>query len=138
MPGMDRVITLVAGELIVLAVDEVDHLLERHLPYRFSGDCATSASLPTGGVTALNVVTRRGKFSGSVAIVELSDEQPHPVFAGQYAMLSNGSAVVTEADRGPNQQPSRLAPFDVVVGSLAVPRVIGRGFLAVASVEPVV
>ncbi|MCZ2401842.1 HutD family protein [Paenarthrobacter sp. Z7-10] len=147
LPGIDRVLTIIAGELIVLTVDGEEHPLERFRPFRFSGDSSTSAVLPTGDVMDLNVMTRRGKFTGYTAIVELSKKRPHPVFAGQHAVLLQGSASVSDGAGAPPAQgteagttttaPAALDRFDVVVGSAAAPEVSGRGFLAIVSIDPV-
>ncbi len=156
LPGIDRVITIVEGDLVLLEVDGEEHPLERYRPYRFSGDSRTSASLPTGNVIDLNVMTRRGAFRGYTAIIELSKKRPHPVFAGQHAVLLQGEAVVTEApapataaaagataadgaaaDPTTTAAPVKLGRFDAVVGSEAAPEVTGRGFLAIVSIDPV-
>ena len=157
LPGIDRVITIIEGDLILLEVDGVEHPLERYRPFRFSGDSATTASLPTGDVTDLNVMTRRRLFRGYTAIIELSKTRAHPVFAGQHAVLLQGDASVTEvpvpnaaaadaaagttadapeAEVGTTAAPPvKLNRFDAVVGSEAAPYVTGRGFLAIVSID---
>ena len=37
-PGMDRVLTVMEGELLLLSVDGAEHPLEKYRPFRFSGD----------------------------------------------------------------------------------------------------
>ena len=92
MPGIERIITIIEGELIALTIDGVEHALEKYRPYRFSGDADTSATLPTGNLMDLNLMARRGAVKGYMAIVELSKKRPHPVFAGQHAVLLQGHA----------------------------------------------
>ena len=149
LPGIDRVITIIEGDLVLLEVDGVEHALERYRPFRFSGDSATAASLPTGDVMDLNVMTRRSLFRGYTAIIELSKTRPHPVFAGQHAVLLQGNASVTEApgatagtttdglkEAGTTAAAAvKLNRFDAVVGSEAAPEVTGRGFLAIVSID---
>lgn len=144
-PGMDRILTIIEGELIALNVDGVEHALEKYRPYRFSGDSETSSSLPTGALTDLNLITRRGVLKGHTTILELSKKRPHPVFAGQFAVLLQGSATVSPAstpqsdDAGaPSPAPvsEALGKFDAVVGSENAPEISGRGFLAVLSLDP--
>lgn len=143
MPGVDRIITVVEGELIALTVDGVEQALEKYRPFRFSGDSETSASLPTGALKDLNLLTRRGSFKGYAAIIELSKKRPHPVFADQFAVLLQGSATVSPAlpsDAGASSAapvPEALGKFDTVVGSEEAPEISGRGFLAVLSMDPV-
>ncbi len=151
---MDRVLTVISGEMVLLRVDGVDHPLEKYRPYKFSGDSDSSASLPTGEILDLNVMTRRGEFKGFTTILELSKKRPHPVFEGQYAVLLEGSAKVAEAAGAArvdavstSASESTSAPtaaaevelglYDAVVGSVAAPEISGRGFLAVVTIEPV-
>ncbi|BCW68539.1 hypothetical protein NicSoilB4_33020 [Arthrobacter sp. NicSoilB4] len=141
-PGMDRVLTVVEGELLLLSVDGAEHPLEKYRPYRFSGDAATSGALPTGDIRDLNVITRTGAFKGYTSIVELSKKRAHPVFEGQLGILLQGQAAVTPgaAAAGPAAatEPTTLARYDAVVGSdTDTPEILGRGFLAVVSIDRV-
>ncbi|WP_427015603.1 HutD/Ves family protein [Pseudarthrobacter sp. P1] len=134
MPGIERIITIIEGELIALTVDGVEHALEKYRPYRFSGDADTSATLPTGNLMDLNLMARRGAVKGYMAIVELSKKRPHPVFAGQHAVLLQGTASVAGSD---GSAPAELGRYDTVVGAEDAPEISGRGFLAVLSIDPV-
>ncbi len=156
MPGFDRIITIIDGELIALTVDGAEQALEKFRPFRFSGDASTSATLPTGVLKDLNLITRRGAFKGYATIVELSKKRPHPVFADQFAVLLQGSATVSpaspasadSADDGgtssaapaasvpPTSAPEALGKFDTVVGDGDAPEISGRGFLAILSIDP--
>ena len=154
-PGMDRVLTVVEGELLLLSVDGAEHPLEKYRPFRFSGDAAASGALPTGDIRDLNVITRTGAFKGYTSIIELSKKRAHPVFEGQLGILLQGQAAVTPGTSGAGQadvepagsaaaaagtpaEPSTLARYDAVVGSdTDTPEILGRGFLAVVSVDPV-
>jgi len=139
-PGMDRVLTVVEGELLLLSVDGAEHPLEKYRPFRFSGDAAAAGALPTGDVRDLNVITRRGAFKGYTSIIELSKKRAHPVFDGQLGILLQGQAAVTPgtADGGSaGAEPRTLDRYDAVVGSdTASPEILGRGFLAVVSIDP--
>ena len=79
-PGMDRVLTVLEGELLLLSVDGAEHPLEKYRPFRFSGDAAAAGALPTGDIRDLNVITRNGAFKGYTSIIELSKKRAHPVF----------------------------------------------------------
>lgn len=145
--GTDRVLTVIDGELLLLNVDGAEQPLEKHRPFRFSGDAPSSATLPTGNVQALNVVTRKGSFKGYTSIIELSKKRAHPVFGGQLGVLLQGQATVspggtassgtspaTASDGGPEP----LGRYDAVVGSdTETPEILGRGFLAVVSIDRV-
>ncbi|AJT41993.1 HutD family protein [Psychromicrobium lacuslunae] len=128
LPGIDRIITLIDGEFLMLTVDGVEQGLERYRPFRFSGDAATSAELPTGPGMDLNLMTRRGSYRGFVTVLEISKKRPHPVFEDQWAVLLQGSAQLADG--------SQLERFDAVQGAATPPEISGRGFIAVISLEP--
>lgn len=133
-PGMERVLTVIEGELLLLTVDGAEQPLEKYRPFRFPGGAATSCALPTGDVRNLNVITREGTFKGFTSIIELSKKRAHPLFAGQLGILLQGQA--TASDAGPEPEP--LARYDAVVGSdTETPELLGRGFLAVVSIDEV-
>lgn len=152
-PGMERVLTVVEGELLLLSVDGSEHPLEKYRPYRFSGDAACSGALPTGDIRALNVITRAGGYKGYASIVELSKKRPHPLFEGQLGILLQGEATATPGadeasevsadDDGtvtpaPPSEPAPLSRYDAVIGSGSrAPEILGRGFLAVVSIDAV-
>ena len=142
--GMDRVLTVIDGELLLLSVDGAEHPLEKYRPFRFSGDADSAGALPTGDIRDLNVITRNGSFKGYTSIIELSKKRAHPVFAGQFGILLQGSATVGPgtADEAatavvPETEHVELNRYDAVVGSDTVtPEILGRGFLAVVSIDP--
>ena len=155
-PGMDRVLTVVEGELLLLNVDGAEHPLEKYRPFRFAGAAAASGALPTGDIRDLNVITRTGAFKGYTSIIELSKKRAHPVFEGQLGILLQGQATaapgtastastadVEPADSaagaaGTPAEPTTLARYDAVVGSdTDTPEILGRGFLAVVSIDRV-
>ncbi|WP_255768628.1 HutD/Ves family protein [Pseudarthrobacter sulfonivorans] len=151
-PGMERVLTVLEGELLLLTVDGAEHPLEKYRPFRFSGDAAAHGALPTGDIRDLNVITRAGSFKGFTSIIELSKKRAHPVFEGQLAVLLQGQATVSpgaaveadgteDADGGAAARPAEpeaLNRYDAVVGSdTRSPEILGRGFLAVVSIDRV-
>ena len=145
--GMDRVLTVIDGELLLLSVDGAEHPLEKYRPFRFSGDADSAGALPTGDIRDLNVITRNGAFKGYTSIIELSKKRAHPVFAGQFGILLQGQATASPGTAGglvpdagaPGTEtvPVELNRYDAVVGSdTATPEILGRGFLAVVSIDP--
>jgi environmental stress-induced protein Ves len=143
-PGMERVLTVVEGELLLLTVDGAEHPLEKYRAFRFSGEAATTCALPTGDVRNLNVITRAGKYKGFTFIIELSKKRAHPLFAGQLGVLLQGQATAADGPgagtatgaEGPG--PVALDRYDAVVGSdSGSPEILGRGFLAVVSIDEV-
>jgi environmental stress-induced protein Ves len=159
-PGMDRVLTVIEGDLLLLQVDGAEHPLEKYRPFRFSGDADSAGALPTGDIRNLNVIARNGAYKGYTSIIELSKKRAHPVFEGQFGILLQGQATVGRgtAGSGPDEptgqgsaagagsgagQASDVGPvaldrYDAVIGSdTETPEILGRGFLAVVSVDRV-
>ncbi|WP_326759030.1 HutD family protein [Streptomyces phaeochromogenes] len=71
-PGIDRVITLVEGEGMVLAVDGTPHPVGPLSPFAFSGDAATDCRLEAGAVRNMNVMTRRSRATAKVRIITVT------------------------------------------------------------------
>jgi environmental stress-induced protein Ves len=71
-PGIDRVITLVEGEGMVLTVDGTRHSVSPLSPFAFSGDATTDCLLEGGAVRDMNVMTRRGRATARVRIVAVA------------------------------------------------------------------
>ena len=142
-PGMERVLTVIDGELLLLTVDGQEHPVEKYRPFRFSGEADTSSALPTGDIRDLNIIARAGAFKGYTSIIELSKKRAHPVFEGQLAVLLEGKASVVpgvdpDAETPAADEPTELARYDAVVGSDSrSPEILGRGFLAVVSIDRV-
>jgi hypothetical protein len=140
------------------------HPLEKYRPFRFSGEAASHGALPTGDIRDLNVITRTGSFKGYTSIIELSKKRAHPLFEGQLGVLLQGQATVSagaaeeagdDAEQGGAEQeagdaseentaaapapgPEALSRYDAVVGSDdRSPEILGRGFLAVVSIDRV-
>ena len=145
--GMDRVLTVIDGDLLLLSVDGAEHPLEKYRPFRFSGDADSAGALPTGDIRDLNVITRNGAFKGYTSIIELSKKRAHPVFAGQFGILLQGQGTVSPGTAGgaptgtaaavvPEPERVELNRYDAVVGAdTATPEIVGRGFLAVISID---
>ncbi|CAM5251472.1 Protein Ves [Streptomyces alboniger] len=71
-PGIDRVITLVEGEGMVLTVDGTPHLVGPLSPFAFAGDAVTDCRLETGAVRNINVMTRRSRATAEVRIITVA------------------------------------------------------------------
>jgi len=97
-PGVDRIITVVEGQGMDLVVDGVDHVLGLHQPLRFDGASQTSCTRLAGPIRDLNVMTRRQRFSATLAVRDLSQTRPIAISGSQVLVLLSGSAVVVGAD----------------------------------------
>lgn len=65
-PDVDRTLTVVDGEGIVLSFGEEERMLRRFEPFAFPGDVACAARLIAGPIVDLNVMTRRGALTHRV------------------------------------------------------------------------
>jgi environmental stress-induced protein Ves len=68
---IDRTLSVLTGDGIELSVaGEPDHILRTEtVPHTFPADAVTGASLLSGPITDLNVMTRRGTFTHSVTLL---------------------------------------------------------------------
>jgi uncharacterized protein len=96
--GVDRSITIVGGNALILRVgsDAPVTLAVGSEPFSFQGELKTCASLPSGEITDLNVMTRRGRFNHRMMRIE----QPQSAeFAEEedivVVVALNGSATVS-------------------------------------------
>ncbi|MCX4768012.1 HutD family protein [Streptomyces sp. NBC_01275] len=113
-PGIDRVITLVEGEGMVLTVDGTPHPVGPLSPFAFSGDAATDCRLEAGAVRDMNVMTRRGRATAQVQIVTVAAARGAEMAcaAGETLLVM----AVTEgiAVGGPDGRETALGRFDCV------------------------
>lgn len=132
-PGIDRLITLVDGPAVALTVDGREHRLERHRPFRFSGDAATAATVSAPSVD-FNVMVRRAEVRATASVLRLES-------AGEAASLesSEGETLVTvlagAVEVSAGGAVAELEAFDVArtVGPLSVR---GSGVVQVTGLVP--
>ncbi|MDO5745422.1 MAG: HutD family protein [Micrococcaceae bacterium] len=129
--GFDRTLTLISGELLELTIDGQVQVVESLRPLRFSGASTVSAALPRGEVLALNLITRSGAVRGNVRIVELSKKREQHLFGAQFGVMLQGKATVLH---GETEEPLQVRDT-VMGGEDDSPRISGRGFLAVVSLD---
>ena len=73
LPGIDRVLLLLDDVDAVLAVDTRTTTMRRFDQVRFSGDSEVALVAVSGPAHDLNLMTRRGRWSGSMHVVDLAD-----------------------------------------------------------------
>ncbi|MFI1356123.1 HutD family protein [Streptomyces sp. NPDC020898] len=113
-PGIDRVITLVEGEGMVLTVDGTPHPVGPLSPFAFSGDAATHCRPAAGTVRNMNVMTRRSRATAQVRIITVTAAQgPEWACAAGETLLV---MAVTEgiAVGGPDGRETALGRLDCV------------------------
>ncbi len=108
-PGIDRTLSLLEGQGIVLEVEgraSLD-LTRLHEPVMFPADVPVTAKLIAGPIADLNVMSRRGRFEHSVRFVDISGEAEVEIRAASLILaVAGSSSFVAGAGRG------RLAPYD--------------------------
>jgi environmental stress-induced protein Ves len=126
-PGVDRTLSVLEGEGIVLDVEGQPQITmtTASAPYSFPADAATNAELVGGPIRDLNVMTRRGRWRHQVSVRTLDGSRDVPVH-GKEALLFSGSDGLL-AGLGGGQ--ARLDRFDAVVlnDPSASLRMEGRG-----------
>ncbi|WP_031128855.1 HutD/Ves family protein [Streptomyces aureocirculatus] len=93
--GIDRVITLVEGEGMLLTVDGTRHEVGPLNPFAFSGDAVTDCRLVAGAVRNVNVMTRRGRAKADVRIVRVAAAE-----AAEMACATGETLLVVAATEG--------------------------------------
>lgn len=110
-PDVDRTLSVLSGEAIRLSIAGHEPVLldPSALPYRFPADLETSATLPAGPITDLNVMTRRGRFDHRVERVDVpGDVRPD---ADLVLLLCWQGPVELDTSAGP----ATLGPLDAVL-----------------------
>jgi environmental stress-induced protein Ves len=133
-PGVDRVLVRIGEAPMTLVIDGVERVLERFAPCAFSGEAETSASLPGGPTSDLNVMTRRGRATAAVAVVVLrGDEFPTDGHGGRVMVVALDGAPVVRTAGGE----IALSPRDALLHDAAAARLAGRGTAAVIQLASV-
>lgn len=137
-PGMTRILTVIEGTSLTLTVDGAVEQLDRHQPFEFNGEAATSAELTHGPIRDLNLIARTSIVGCRVKVLQLTAGVPHSVPKGQYCVILEGSACLTLNDPGSTERDVELGRFDTVLGNAQHPPIItGNGILAVVTVTAI-
>jgi environmental stress-induced protein Ves len=129
-PGMDRVIMLIAGPEMILDVAGELHRLTAHTILAFPGDAPTVCRLPAGPARALNLMTRRGRATGSSRALDVA--------GGHETTAADGEALVLVAltDGLSLDAGGALRRLDsVVLDGAGSARVDGNGVLAEVRID---
>jgi uncharacterized protein len=107
--GIDRTLSVLTGEGITLSVaGHAPTTLRRETsPYGFPADRETHATLVSGPITDLNVMTRRGAFTHSVERMVIEDLTLQPSSRMRIALTLSDLVVVGEN--------IRLQPWDALL-----------------------
>ncbi|MGW2286979.1 HutD/Ves family protein [Streptomyces phaeochromogenes] len=113
-PGIDRVITLVEGEGMVLTVDGTPHRVGPLSPFAFSGGAMTDCRLEAGTVRNMNVMTRRSRATADVQIITIAAARGAEMAcaAGETLLVMSVTEGITVS--GPDGRETTLGRLDCV------------------------
>lgn len=132
-PGIDRVISILTGDGVVLSVAGHDpaRLTTDSDPFAFPADVASSAALIAGPITDLNVMVRRTEFAANVRRLRVEGSGEVQATAGTTLILcAEGQVALNEA---------RLVGLDCarLDGPWPPIKFDGRGTIFLISIDPV-
>lgn len=131
-PGMERIFTVVEGDLVTLAVDGRAQQVLHGIPFRFWGDSSVQAALPAGRAQALNVIFRPSAINASVVVERLMPACALPLPPGRWGVLLSGQAALIV-----DGVVLEVGIHDTVRGDrLATAELVGEGLVAVVSLHP--
>ena len=100
-PGVDRTIMLLDGGSVQLHADDgsLDHRLDAHAPFSFSGDVALGCTMHGGPSTDFNAMSRRAQCRADVQVLDAAqtaqaahvlDLAPHGLLMGLHGSWQAG------------------------------------------------
>jgi len=78
-PDIDRVITLLHGDPVLLTAPDVQHRLTPQKPWAFAGELVLAAQLQGSVSEDFNIMTRRGEWQATVEVVTVPVSALHGV-----------------------------------------------------------
>jgi uncharacterized protein len=133
-PGIDRTIILVEGDWMALTVDGRRHRFGIREPFSFDGGSETTCEV-AGRSRDLNVMTRRGRATASVAVVVADGSDLAPVNGSEIVFVSLEPGVLVADANGTE---IGLNALDAAVSTDRTPLTIhGDGVVAAIQLQPV-
>jgi uncharacterized protein len=130
--GVDRTILLIEGEWMALTVDGRRHRFGLREPFAFDGGGETQCEVPVPS-RDLNVMTRRGRVTASVAVRRADSPDPGLVDATETVLVCLAPGVELVDAGGSAVQ---LGALDAVLAARCPPLSIeGEGAVAVISLQ---
>lgn len=119
-PGIDRILTVIEGDGLALAIDGAPPVTLGREPFAFSGDLPCEARLAAGPIVDLNVMTRRGVWRAEVrwtaAPAPVAEAAHHLVFAALEPLAGRAAGRPFALDR---RDTLRLGPGESATLELA-------------------
>ena len=121
MPGIDRHIVVAQGAGMALTIDGApEHRMDlRTPPLSFAGESVTACRLLDGPIADLNLMTRRGKATGTLRVVDIPSAAVINLWPSDIAIVVLDGTVFVDSDE--------LTTFDaVLLVSVPAPDDVGR------------
>lgn len=133
-PGVDRTIILIEGEWMALTIDGRRHRFGVRDPFSFDGGSETLCEVP-GRSRDLNVMTRRGRVTASVAVFEADSSDCGAVDGGETVFVCLTPSVLLASGDGTEVE---LNALDAALTTGSAPLTIrGDGAVVVIQLRPV-
>ncbi len=97
-PGIDRVITLLHGDSVLLRGDHGEHVLQPHQPWAFPGEWAIDARI-RGSCEDFNIMTRRDNWRSQVTVEQKTSSSENGVawvLAGEWQTSAGEKLAVNQ------------------------------------------
>jgi environmental stress-induced protein Ves len=132
-PGVDRTLSILEGEGIVLDIEgrQPVTLTGASAPYSFAADAATNAELLVGPITDLNVMTRRGRYAHRVTRHDVARKLELTIRTDETILFCSASRLQI-GGRGFEEE---LGPYDALMPPKHPLSVEGHGRLFVIELE---
>ena len=132
-PGIDRTLAVLTGDGMELSIEGLGErlLTPKSAPLPFPADAPTTARLPGGPITDLNVMTRRGVFGHSLAHHVAEGAKALPASSGQRLLLALEPLGVSTAEGLLGLQPLDALVLDSAEEAEVVPAGASAAFYLV-------
>ncbi|ORM67740.1 HutD/Ves family protein [Pantoea rwandensis] len=120
-PDIDRVITLLHGDSVLLSSEQGQQHLLPHQPWAFPGEWAINAQI-SGSCQDFNIMTRRDSWQAQVKVVQQTAVSPHGVawvLAGEWQTV-NGETLAVNQGMWWLDENTQLAPVSAEASLLFV------------------
>ena len=120
-PGIDRVITLLHGDSVLLSSEQGQQRLLSHQPWTFPGEWAINAQI-SGSCQDFNIMTRRDSWQARVEVVQQTAVSHHGVawvLAGEW-QTANGETLAVNQGMWWLDENTQLAPVSAEASLLFV------------------
>lgn len=99
-PGIDRVITLLHGDSVLLTSAQGQQQLQPHQPWPFPGEWAVDARIAASACQDFNIMTRRDSWQAQVTVQQQAVQATHGVAWVLSGVWQSAEGEVLEVNQG--------------------------------------